>query len=568
MIEPEEQIKSYVDAVFDQSSRVDAQAIIGRSAGRGQHRNSAKRLVLVGVVALAVVAAAALLIVPARSVRVSTAPSREDLRVTDDWKTDVGAPTAFSPQVSGDNVVVITASDISTVEAVMLDRRTGAVRWRKAIPQISSTPLIVQDLVVLAASSEGRLLALRVQDGSIAWEAPVGALFELNPDTLAETNGAVLVGNDAGEFRSIDAATGTERWQAAVPGTVSARPVARDGVVYAPVTKLPLDDVGNGAVVALDEATGATLWTRTLDGAVLDPLDVGSGFVVATTQRFGKPQISGSVWWINRTTGVGSSSQLGGKTSSNGVQSNGIVIAAGSDGPMRGTDTGAQEAANRLEPEGWAVDIGRNQAPSVVLLGAQVVAAGSELHAVAPRTGATIWTAPVRDAGFPTDYPVLAGRFLVAVSRTDGDLAIVDSYNGRVLARRNEGTSMTIALEPNAIIAGSRLSGEVRRITIEEPSTLRGAPRHATVLKRDEIEVEILSARADRRVAAVVAATLDKAGYPTPSTSAVPNQGNTTAIVCRPEAARRGNPNREVTQLWVPPRHPGAARSDDRRRTA
>jgi hypothetical protein len=51
-----------------------------------------------------------------------------------------------------------------------------------------------------------------------------------------------------------------------------------------------------------------------------------------------------------------------------------------------------------------------------------------------------VWTAPVRDAYFPAPA---AGGLVVAVSRTDGRLYVLDARDGHVVTTVKDGTSQT-----------------------------------------------------------------------------------------------------------------------------
>ena len=64
-----------------------------------------------------------------------------------------------------------------------------------------------------------------------------------------------------------------------------------------------------------------------------------------------------------------------------------------------------------------------------------------------------MWTAPARDAYFPAPA---AGGVVVATSRTDGKLFVIDATDGRVVTTVNDGTSQAgVTLRPDAMVTAS-----------------------------------------------------------------------------------------------------------------
>jgi outer membrane protein assembly factor BamB len=98
--------------------------------------------------------------------------------------------------------------------------------------------------------------------------------------------------------------------------------------------------------------------------------------------------------------------------------------------------------------------VGANQAPAIESAGdLPLVVAGAELHGINAAGGSKVWTAPVRDAYFPAPA---AGGLVVAVSRTDGRLYVVDARDGNVVTTVKDGTSQIgVTLQRDGMVTAS-----------------------------------------------------------------------------------------------------------------
>ncbi|ALU43040.1 outer membrane protein assembly factor BamB [Pseudoalteromonas rubra] len=152
-------------------------------------------------------------------------------------------------------------------EVIALDRETGEVVWRKAVPgEALSTPAAGDGLVYVNLGS-GKLLALHPDTGEERWqfeqEVPALTLRGLSSPTSA--NGGVLVGEESGKLSVLIAENGFMAWStdiALAKGAseferlvdVDTKPVVVGSTVYTIAY--------NGKLAALDVRNGNVLWDR------------------------------------------------------------------------------------------------------------------------------------------------------------------------------------------------------------------------------------------------------------------------------------------------------------------
>lgn len=125
----------------------------------------------------------------------------------------------------------------------------GDVAWSQVLGGVPATPLVADAERVYAVTA-GAIVALSVEDGSIAWEyalqgAPFGA------PTLAGDR--LYVALRAGQLLALEAATGEEIFYSLNTGTrFGTSPIVADGYAYV---------FGIGDLVAFDAETGKVLWS-------------------------------------------------------------------------------------------------------------------------------------------------------------------------------------------------------------------------------------------------------------------------------------------------------------------
>lgn len=235
----------------------------GRTVGVGEFGTSVEG-------PLAVSASGAVLYVPTadRDGGVSAYDVRSERRL---WRWEGGAVVAGVARLGG--TVVTATLDGRTVG---LDADTGAPRWTSrpdTTAQVHAAPLDLGGGGVLIADDRGRVRRLEARTGAEVWSVDVGApVYE----TPAMRDGGVYVPTTRGRLVALDAATGAARW------TYDAEAVLRLSTP-APAEAVVAVGQTDGAVVALDRATGAVRWTYRTDGNVsAAPLWAGGVLLVGT----------------------------------------------------------------------------------------------------------------------------------------------------------------------------------------------------------------------------------------------------------------------------------------------
>ena len=161
----------------------------------------------------------------------------------------------------------------------------GAPAWSITLPDLISYPLIADDRVFVTVRGGDdygtQLYAVAASTGEIAW-GPVEISGTYFWSASAYANGRVFVVNFDGLLRSFDAATGEAGWSVRLPGqyAFSSAPTAANGVVY-------VGGAGTGGTVyAVDETTGALLWTAPVaNGDNSSPAVSGDGVFVSYACR-------------------------------------------------------------------------------------------------------------------------------------------------------------------------------------------------------------------------------------------------------------------------------------------
>jgi outer membrane protein assembly factor BamB len=138
--------------------------------------------------------------------------------------------------------------------------------WSVTLPDVPAAAQAVDAETAYVVLRGGRLAALALRDGTVAWSIPV-AEVAVPPETAA---GLVLLAHP-NEVEALDARDGARRWRVPLDGTVAAPLMSQDGWLLA-VTEA-------GRATMLRAATGETLWTRPL-GAPTRVRPVASGRLV------------------------------------------------------------------------------------------------------------------------------------------------------------------------------------------------------------------------------------------------------------------------------------------------
>jgi outer membrane protein assembly factor BamB len=168
-------------------------------------------------------------------------------QVRDRWRFDAGWTIASSAAVAGETVVFGDAS--GAVRALRI--ADGSIAWEfKTDDPIYSTPDVGAGRVVFG-STDGTIYALDARVGSIVWKIMAGGPVVACPRIAG---GIVYIGASDHVFRAIELATGRLVWsEDSIDGFVEAKPLVAGGLV--------VFGAWDGRLYALDAAAGRPIWT-------------------------------------------------------------------------------------------------------------------------------------------------------------------------------------------------------------------------------------------------------------------------------------------------------------------
>ncbi len=226
------------------------------------------------------------------------------------WRLPLGG-SVYDASVR-DGVVVVRVGPLDAGHVLGVDAATGAELWRFTPPTgawLSWQQLLTDGGGVVVTGPRGALVVLDRRDGAVRWRRPAGE--RATPRVFATAGNRVLW-VDRGALESFDAATGRLLWRAAGvvhAGEFSAELTVTGGVV---VVGLGMDPAYQ-PVTAYDLVTGRVRWrlARSAEAAVVGAGPAGpAGVAVATRterQRFGDLELvdatTGAVRWRRPLTG-------------------------------------------------------------------------------------------------------------------------------------------------------------------------------------------------------------------------------------------------------------------------
>jgi eukaryotic-like serine/threonine-protein kinase len=365
------------------------------------------------------------------------------------WRVATGGAVRSSPAVTATHLFV--GSDDGSLYAV--DRRAGTVTWKfEAGGPVAASPAVAGGLVV-AATLHGRIFAVERTTGALRWSVATGVALPPNTapaggwDMLASSpvvvGRTVVIGAPDGAVRALDLASGQVLWTAQTGGKVRSSPAVHDGLVV----------VGSwdGRVYALDLKTGDTRWVHRTIGDTID--SKAAGYDRRALQS--SPAIAG-----------------------------GMVFIGSRDGGLYGLDAATGERRWRASHRGsWVV-------ASPAVKGDRVYVGSSDGHfiqAVEAATGREVWR--LQTEANVLSSPLLAGGLLVVgTHRADapwGDLLAIDPADGTVRWRlRLDETALSsptayddelyVGTDAGTVVAVHEVSRVIPHLAVFYDSTLVG----------------------------------------------------------------------------------------------
>lgn len=185
------------------------------------------------------------------------------------WRRDLGVRLSGSVGSDGQIVVVTTAQG----EAWAMAAEDGRELWRSRLGSEVIAPPVIGEGKVFLRGNDGRLFAVDASDGKRRW------VYQRNlpPLTLRSISGLVLddgrlyAGFPGGKLVALDAATGASIWESTVATPKGTTELER----VADVTGTPLLNsravcavAWQGRTACFDRRVGALLWARELSSSV------------------------------------------------------------------------------------------------------------------------------------------------------------------------------------------------------------------------------------------------------------------------------------------------------------
>ena len=246
------------------------------------------------------------------------------------WKTKVSSEVLSVPVVAN-GVVMVRTTDGGLIA---LDEKSGGKRWsyERNVPPLSirgtASPLIVEDNVI-SGYDNGKLMALRLQDGKNIWETTIAIpsgrseierLVDLDVDPV-ENQGVIYVASYQGGVSAVSELDGDVLWR---KEEVSSYAGLNHDLRYLYVTD------SKSHVWQLDQRNGASLWKQEdlHHRKLTAPLAYESYVVVG--------DFEGYVHWLSSTDGrqMGREQITDSAIDAKPVAADGIVYVYAKDGTL------------------------------------------------------------------------------------------------------------------------------------------------------------------------------------------------------------------------------------------
>lgn len=179
------------------------------------------------------------------------------------WIIRVGAPVRGAPAIAGGLVVVLTADN----QTLAYDAATGEPRWehrgiRETAGFFSTTAPIVSEGIVVSAYSSGEVFALRLESGSVLWsdtltsnvKTKAAAVFSGIDANPIVQDGVVVVASTSGLMQASALLNGRPLWQTKL-GTHTT-PWSAGNVIYV------ISDTHD--IAAIMKRDGAVRWATSM----------------------------------------------------------------------------------------------------------------------------------------------------------------------------------------------------------------------------------------------------------------------------------------------------------------
>jgi len=248
------------------------------------------------------------------------------------WEVELDVPVSGGPGV-GEGLVLLGTSD---AEVIALDRDSGEERWRTRVSsEILSVPAASQGVVVVH-TVDGKLFGLETTNGDQRWlyEREVPTLTLRGSGSPVIKGGAVYVGMAGGRLIALRMDNGNLLWDASVTipsgrselerlSDIDGDPIVRGGGVFVATYQ--------GEVAAIEQRTGRQAWQRKLSSYNGMGAD-GKGLYVSDAE--------GVVWGLDPRSGSARWSQdaMKNRKLSNVAAVDGLVVVGDFEGYLHWMD--------------------------------------------------------------------------------------------------------------------------------------------------------------------------------------------------------------------------------------
>lgn len=212
------------------------------------------------------------------------------------WKSTTTSEILAPPAIV-DDVVYIHTMD-GGLSALSLADGRQLWRYTHNLPPLmlrrSSAPTVANDLVI-AGFANGKLLAMQKNDGSVIWSQDISnpkgttdlqRMIDISADPLVQSN-RVYAASYQGNIAALTLNNGHVIWERAVPSYAGF--VISENMLIVAGT--------NGDMVSLDTQNGATYWLQTeLQGRRLTKPAIVQKYIVVADE-------DGNIHWLDKTSG-------------------------------------------------------------------------------------------------------------------------------------------------------------------------------------------------------------------------------------------------------------------------
>jgi outer membrane protein assembly factor BamB len=174
---------------------------------------------------------------------------------------------------------------------------TGAVRWRKKLGSVVSTP-VVSGGTLLIGMADGTLLAADSQTGDVKWRYQSRGPIDQPP---VVTGDVIVFANEADQVVALDAITGKLKWQ--YKGETPEEYTLRGHAGVTVDNDLIYTGFSNGTLAALRKDTGTIAWSTSLKGEADRFVDVDATPIVVGDNVYASSS-SGGVYSLDKATGL------------------------------------------------------------------------------------------------------------------------------------------------------------------------------------------------------------------------------------------------------------------------